>query len=752
MLRRILLSLVALLIALPVVVLGEVGGATAAGDGLSYRSTTTYTLEATSGVVHVLVEVSLTNTIPDRREGNYINKRYFTGFSLPAPVGAAGTVATTANGRVLGLTARYIDGNSNFYLLDIDLASNLFYQQTASVRVTYDITGFPPRSENPSRVNGAYAAFDAFGIGDEGKVTVRVVVPPGFTVDTFGDDAVVTQENGNTVYTATDIPNPDEFDIFVSARNDDGLVATPVTTPDGDAFNLRTWPGDTEWQQFVTTQITEGVPVLSELVGQPWPIDEEVEVREAYTPYLYGYAGWFSASRNEIEIGEDLDQEVVLHELSHAWFNDAWFVDRWLSEGFAQVYSNKAVDELGGEPLEPHVVRTTDPGRVSLNEWGDPNFTDGADEVEDYGYNASFFVVQEITDEVGDEQMRVVLDAVAHGTIPYVGEAEPEEIGGVADWRRFLDLVQEFGGAEDADDLIEEYVVTDAQKEVLEDRSASREAYAALAAHGDEWAAPLAVRRAMASWSFERADTAIAAADDVLELRDELDGKASELVSTYPDSYETSYQAAELADELDPVAAAIQEQIDTADAVLEAVAADAEDDGVLDKLGLLGTNLPQLLTDAKAAFAKGDHDTARELSQRVIDTVRKAPDVGKGRALWTGGAVLLFLLLVILLIVLLRRRKRRRRAAVAAADAEKAAANAAASEPTLGPDGLPLFGDTTVDGDGSAPDDPPCDAANDAANDAASPTDDCVESDDGVTEIDSDSGDGDSGDSGGGSD
>ena len=25
-------------------------------------------------------------------------------------------------------------------------------------------------------------------------------------------------------------------------------------------------------------------------------------MREAYTPYLYGYAGWFSASSNEIEI------------------------------------------------------------------------------------------------------------------------------------------------------------------------------------------------------------------------------------------------------------------------------------------------------------------------------------------------------------------------------------------------------------------------------------------------------------------
>jgi uncharacterized membrane protein YgcG len=693
MARRLLSSLIALVITLPVIVFGAGSSATAAGDGLSYRSTTTYTLDAAAGVVHVLVDISMTNTIPDKREGNYISRRYFTGFALPAPVGAANTVATTGNGRGLGLTARFIDGNSNFYLLDIDFASNLFYQQTANVRVTYDITGFPPRSDNPSRVNGAYAAFDAFGIGDEGKVTVRVVVPPGFTVDAFGDDAVVTQEGANTVYTATDIPNPDEFDIFISARNDDGLLATPVETAAGDQFNLRSWPGDAEWQTFVTTQITDGVPVLSELIGQDWPIDEEVEVREAYTPYLYGYAGWFSATRNEIEIGEDLDQEVVLHELSHAWFNDAWFVDRWLSEGFAQVYSNKAVEELGGDPLKPHVIRDGDSGQVSLNEWGDPNFTDGADEVEDYGYNAAFYVVKEITDQVGDEQMRTVFEAVANSTNPYVGEGPAEDIGGVTDWRRFLDLVQELGGADDAQELFEQYVVTDAQKDVLDDRATAREAYAALLEHGGEWAAPLIVRRAMASWGFERANTKMEEAEQVLALRDELDDKTAELASSYPDTYETSYQDAEATDDLGPVGDAVQEQIDTADAVLAAVAADAEDDGLFDKLGLLGTNLPALLTDAKAAYAKGDHDTARDLAQQVIDTVRKAPDVGKSRAMWIGGGIALFLLLLILLIVLLRRRKRRRLAAVAAAEAEREAEAAAAAAATVAIDpitGLPV--------------------------------------------------------------
>lgn len=661
MARRISSLLLALFVAVPITVVAGAIPTAQAADGLSFRNTTTYTVDALSGVVHVLAEVELTNTITDKRDGNYINRRYFTGFSLPVPVGAVNPVAATTGGSALGVTGRLIDGNGSFYILDIDLAKNLFYKESTQVNVTYDITGLPPRSENPSRVNTAYAAFNAFGVGDDGKVTVRVVVPPGFEVDTFGDEAIITQEDGNTVYTATEIPNPDEFDIFISARNDDGLTQTTVTTPDVDQFNVRAWPGDTDWQAFVTTQIEDGVPVLSTLVGQLWPIDETVEVREAYTPYLYGYAGWFSASENEIEIGEDLDQEVVLHELSHAWFNDNWFADRWLSEGFAQVYSNKAVSAMGGEALSPAAISATDPGKVTLNDWGDPNFTDGADEVEDFGYNASFFVVQQVLDEIGDDKMREVLAAVADRTIAYRGEAKAETLDQLTDWRRFLDLVDEVGGAENADELIADYVVTSSQGAQLDERADARELYQQLVAEGGTWAAPLLVREKMSIWSFTSAATAIDDANGVLDLRDELDAKSAQLGSSYPGDLEATYEAADSS--LDDARAAVQQQIDTADSVLAAVAEDAANDGVLDKVGLIGTNLPALLDEAKAALAKGNHVVARAKAQEVVDTVEKAPDVGKTRSLWAAGGAALFLLMVILLIVLVRRRKHRRRAA-----------------------------------------------------------------------------------------
>ncbi|MGB8858271.1 MAG: hypothetical protein WCC60_03395 [Ilumatobacteraceae bacterium] len=668
----------------------------AAADGLSFSNTTTYTLDALSGLVHVQAEISLTNTIPDQRDGNYINRRYFTGFSLPVPVGAVNQVATSSRGKVLDLAPRLVEGNTDFYVFDIDLASDLYYQQSAQVAVTYDITGMPPRSENPSRVNGAYAAFDAFGIGDEGKVTVRVVVPPGFSIDTFGDDAVVSQENGNTVYTATDIPNPDEFNIFVSARNDGGLQTVAASTADGDDFTLRSWPGDTEWQSFVTTQLHDGVPVLSRLVGQPWPIHDTVEVREAYTPYLYGYAGWFSASDKEIEIGEDLDQEVVLHELSHAWFNDEWFADRWLNEGFAQAYSNKAVAEMGGVATAPDEISDTDAGRVNLNEWDDPDFTDGADAVEDYGYNTSFSVVQQILAEIGDANMRRVLAAVTDRTIAYTGDAVPERYDVVTDWRRFLDLVEEIAGAKGADELIDRYVVTTSQSEWLDERTSAREAYQRLVEHGHEWAPPYLVREKMSAWSFGAATRAIDAAENVLALRDELDEKTAALGAGYPDDLESGFEAADK--NLDEATKDVQEQIDTADRVLAAVAADAENDGLLDKVGLLGTNLPALLDEAKAALTHGDHEMARSRAQQVIDTVDGAPDVGRRRSLWVAGGALLTLMLLAALVVQLRRRRRNRRFLL---DEQ---ATSEADEPTVAEAAEPEGADTCVDPE--APDSP----------------------------------------------
>ena len=660
MLRRLLtatLVLTGCLVATPV------GTTTVQADAeLEVATTSTYTIDPAAGVVRVAVEVAVTNVVPDRTEGDIIYSRYYTGYRLPATAASANAAAVDEAGRALTVSAVPTIDAPAYVLYDVEFAEQLFFQQTARFTLTYDIVGLPPRSDDPTRTNRAYFGFDAFGSGDSGKVNVRVVVPDGFVVDLLGDPVDEQRVDGATVYSADAIADPDSFDVIVSARDDDALDLTTVAAADG-TFDVRSWPGDDEWQAFVTAQIETGVAELAELLGRPWPIDDSMEVIEAYTPYLYGYAGWFSADDRLIEVGEDLDQEVVLHELSHAWFNDEWFTDRWLNEGMAQVYSNKAVEAMGGTPIEPEPIDTTDAGFVVLNNWRDPSFDgDDDEEREAFGYNAAFDIVSRITDEVGEEAMREVFDAVADDTIAYRGDLPAEESADTTDWRRFLDLVEELGGSTEARDLFEQYVVSAGGPALLEARDEARDRYADLLADGGEWAGPVVVRQHLSNWRFDDAEAAIDDAADVLAARDTMADKAESLGIGYPDRFEGEYE--EVDDSFDEVDAALGEQIETFDAVTAAVDADARDDGFFESIGLWGTDVPALVDQAKVAAATGDHDAARAAARDAVDTVDGASDVGTKRFALAVGALLGVVLLVTLLVVLLRRRSARRRAAV----------------------------------------------------------------------------------------
>ena len=67
---------------------------------------------------------------------------------------------------------------------------------------------------------------------------------------------------------------------------------------------------------------------------------------------------------------------------------------------------------------------------------------------------ASWTVIREIAEDAGDDGMRAVFAAATDATIPYVGDRAAETAGRRTDWRQFLDLVQEVGGAEGADDAV----------------------------------------------------------------------------------------------------------------------------------------------------------------------------------------------------------------------------------------------------------------------------------------------------------
>lgn len=633
-----------------------------ADNGLSVTNTTTYTVDPVSGVVHAQVELQLTNTLPNKISGNTITRRYFTGFSLPVPAGATNVIAVNSRGTTLNVEIEFVDSDYYFFYV-LEFASNLFYQQTTNITLTYDLSGRPPRDDDPSRINAAYAAFEAYGIGDAGKTTVKVVVPSSWEVDQFGSDVAISEEGANTVYTATEIETPEEFLLFISARNDDNLVKTDVEI-DGNEYEIRSWPGDTEWVEFVQTQIDDGLPILEEFIGSDWPVEEPLEIRQANTPYLYGYAGWFSEARAEIEIGEELDQETMLHELAHAWFNDRLFDERWLVEGFAEEYSNRTIDEMGDGRLQPERPSTSSSVAIPLSDWEDTSFESADDDLEEFGYNASWYVVKQITDDIGVDAMRDVLTAMPTFDLVYDGEAGGGSASSLLNtWKRFLDLVEVHGDVAVTEDVLTTYVLNESEVALLPIRRTALDEYADLIETSGDWSPPVGVRVELTDWKFSEATAMMADASEVLVARDKLVKVSTALGVDVPSTFEKAYEASN-GDDFDDIVADINDQIDAVAKVQAAVDAEAEQPAFMSKIGLMGTDLAPDLEAAKQAVSAGTTDVARDEAARVVRILDESTEVGKSRVFKVVGAFVGFVLLLTLLIVLLKRRKRRRRAAL----------------------------------------------------------------------------------------
>ncbi len=139
--------------------------------------------------------------------------------------------------------------------------------------------------------------------------------------------------------------------------------------------------------------------------------------------------------------------------------------------------------------------------------------------------------------------MRAAFAAADGRTTAYLGAGPAEPTRLPNDWRRFLDLVEELGGAQDVDELLATWALTDDEAATLAARSGARDAYHALVADGDGWAAPAAVRLAMDAWAFDDAEAAAAAATRVLERRDETEVLAQAEGLTPSGDLEAAYEA-----------------------------------------------------------------------------------------------------------------------------------------------------------------------------------------------------------------
>ncbi|MBA2381483.1 MAG: hypothetical protein H0V73_05160, partial [Chloroflexi bacterium] len=514
--------------------------ARAASDGLDITTAAAYTLVPARHVVRVVVDVTARNNKPNVMSGGIITK-YFYDSARIAVQSEARNVTATAGGRTLTTSLKAADG---FRILEVRFRSSLFFRQTLKVRVSFDLPGSAPRSKTDIRVGTAFATFVAWAFGDRGSV--RVVVPVGFEAETTGSDAAKSTSAGRTIFRSGAIADVGTWYLVVTADRKSALTNDRIDLAGGEHLVIRAWPEDPAWRRRVAALLTKGLPELVKVTGLAWPVATDLSIFEVHTPLLEGYAGVFFEGQDRIEISEDLDDLTILHEASHAWFNSNLFDGRWINEGLANTYGAKGLAVVGSDSLAPDNVSPTDAAAVKLEDWVHPGrIADVAtDARERFGYDASWTVIRSIVTQLGDDRMRAVLAAAAGKQIAYHGVGEPETVPGAADWRRFLDLLDEVGGSTSADDLFRRWVVTDADADRLDERATARTAYATLAEAGGEWLPPYYVRAPMSEWNFTEATTRIDAATALLGRRDELAALATNLGLLPPDALRTAYQTA----------------------------------------------------------------------------------------------------------------------------------------------------------------------------------------------------------------
>ena len=573
----------------------------------------TYTVDLTAGVIHVSADIRVAN------DGAGGARVCYTNFHLKVPLGATGfrAIKRTVVEQVEVLPAASGAATTE---IEITLAECLDYGRQAALLVTYDVPGGAPRSAAPARVGAGYVAFVAWGAGRPGGSSLTVVVPSSLTLDTLGPGWSSAVEGADTVYTRSAIPQPDTYQALIAGRDDNDANSEELDL-DGRRFDLRGWPGDSEWIDHVRGGLADAVPALEQAIGRSWPVSGTFVIHEAYTPGGLGATNW-PTTGGEAQAGEQLDQRSLLRGLASAWFGSESFSDQWLAEGLADVYTDAALHQLGGVPV-PEL------------------------------YPPATVAVAGIVDEIGSEKMAAVLERIETGTGAYdLGEAPTTTI----DWMHFLDLAEEIGGSQQASALLQP-LVDESTQDLLTERSRARAAYMSLQQHGGEWAPPLGVRRAMDTWSFTEAIARMKKAETVLDLRDALVTDLEGTDIAVPDDLRAAYEAATT--DFTAAAAAIEARADVAPLLAIAIRADADNSGALDWLGLIGSDVDGALASARHAFDSGDTDTVKVKSHEAFDAAHSATFEGMKRLVLAIGFLLAALVVALAIRSLLRRRATR---------------------------------------------------------------------------------------------
>ncbi|MFC7877778.1 hypothetical protein, partial [Isoptericola sp. NPDC057391] len=573
------------------------GPAAVADEGLTEESHSRYVLRAKDTEVRATTTTTIGNVTPDRGLTYY----YFTTYAIAVPAGAE-DVRATSGGAALPVRLEATEDPSTRYA--VATFAPLRFGQTRTIEWSFVVPGEPVRSKDYTRVGEGFATFAASGVGDAGRTTVEVVLPSSMTFDATSDAFTRERSGKTTTYTATENTDKDGIWAVVSAR-DPKKADEKVVEVGGTTLTLQSFPGDERWAGFVAKRLQHGLPVLEDLVGRPWPGGLDT-IREDVSPKVLGYA-WFDADNDEIVIPEDLDTATLYHELTHAWLNPDRLTGRWLSEGMTEVVAQRAVDRTGATSDPWSTPDRHGDDAVPLSAW-DARPGELDEGAEQYGYAASYTVVQKLLGGLDDDAFTAVVSAAQSGESAYERAGSRDQNWGRTDWRRFLDLVEERGGVSGAPKVLRTWVLDAEQRAALKPRAAAREAYAALDDADGAWSPPLGLRTAMTDWEFGEAKDVRAALDGAAQGAGEVQAAAAAAGVEVPESVRAAYEGAADADGYAELATLLPRAAEVTTRVGEADRAAGADRDPVTELGAAVLGVDRAAERARDDLAAGDLD------------------------------------------------------------------------------------------------------------------------------------------------
>jgi hypothetical protein len=478
---------------------------------------------------------------------------------------------------------------------------------------------------------------------------VTVVFPPGFTVqEEFGGLTRAGSGPGDTVFTSGSIDDSTALDAWFTAvkpvpATDFGVRLVTIGPLQ---VTLRYWADDPGWADQVERVLRAAYPVLSDLIGLGDPAGTTLSVEEASTQELGGFSGAYDQTNGQVHISYFADPFVIAHEAAHMWFNSSLAVDRWVDEGFASYYAQLTLDRIGLIGHPPLLTDRLRKAAVPFNDWTAAVAPGSA--TEGYLYGASLDVARQIAAVAGPDNLRAVWLAARSGRAAYqpTSGLGDESVGpGGSDWRRLLDLFEQATGRSFVP-IWRGWVVNSSQADLLTQRGATREAYAAAQADAASWSLPPDIRRSLDNWEFDQATAFMAQARAILSQRDRIAAEAALEGTTPPSTLKSAFETMGIG-----VAAS---EATTELAVLSELTlarqAGAQGEDVARSVGLIGTDPRADLVGAQAAFAGGDLAKAMSLAEAARSSWESASTSGQVRLIGSicvlAGTAMLLLLFV----------------------------------------------------------------------------------------------------------